>query len=69
MNLPHLRNAAIGILLLAFCGCWNRVSVEDERGDTDRLRLPSGFKFAPPMRIQQTQTNITVTVIFERIEP
>ena len=62
----RLTTAALGLApAAALCGCWNRILVEDEHGEADRIRLPRGYRYVGPT-IQQTESNISVTITFER---
>lgn len=55
----------ITTILVALCaGCFNRVAVEDRRGDGTHVDLPREFRFAPPIHISQTESNVVVTVTF-----
>lgn len=63
----RILNAALGLGLLCLAGCFNRVEAEDESGEHDSIILPkSNYRLAKPMRIQQTDSNIIITVIYER---
>lgn len=68
MNIKHrkLLNAVIGLALLFATGCWNRVDFEDEQGNGDYIILPKGYSVEPPAIIKQTESNITVTIIYKR---
>jgi hypothetical protein len=68
MNIKHrkLLNAAIGFALLFATGCWNKVTFEDEQGYDDYVILPNGYSVEPPAIIKQTESNITVTIIYKR---
>lgn len=64
----RILNAALGLGLLCLAGCWNRVEAEDESGEHDSIILPKcNYRLAKPMRIQQTDSNIIVTITYERI--
>lgn len=69
MNIKHrkLLNAALGFALLFATGCWNRVDFEDEQGYHDYVILPKGYSVEQrTTRIEQTESNITVTIIYKR---
>jgi len=58
--------ASIGLFLCA--GCWNRVDVEDSRGNSDRVILPSGYHLVKPLLVKQNDSNMVVTITFKRNE-
>ena len=67
MTPRRILDATLGLGLLCLAGCWNRVEAEDESGEHDSIILPkSNYRLAKPMRFQQTDSNIIITVIYER---
>jgi hypothetical protein len=57
--------ALLGLTLLLATGCWNKVDFEDEQGNGDYIVLPKGYSVEQPARIEQTESNITVTIIYK----
>ena len=67
----RIANAAIGFAVIGLflcAGCWNRVDVEDSRGNSDRVILPSGYHLVKPLLVKQNDSNMVVTIKFERNE-
>jgi hypothetical protein len=67
----RILNALLGLASICLClcaGCWNRVDVEDSRGNSDRLILPSGYHLVKPLLVKQNDSNMVVTITFERNE-
>lgn len=68
MNSRKIANAMLGLALLFATGCYNRVGFEDEQGNSDCIVLPKGYSVEQPARIEQTDSNITITIIYYRRE-
>ena len=58
---------AIAAVAMLLAGCWNSVDVSDETATTDRVIIGRGYRYSPPMIVEQTETNMIITVIFKKV--